>query len=205
VTLADVAWDDPVDEAVVALVTSAAEEIEAAGRAGTRSEVLALHKRYLTPRPAGRRETNLVITGTDRAPSYDQIRGYVLRRDEHVCQVCGDAALEVDHIWPRELGGNDDTSNLQAICGPCNKAKGSRVDIGAAGAADLGAAIFALADRLETALQDFSEFVQDVAYCAPVELRAVAHMQASQRILMLRNSVEYQRRLLADLVEEATA
>jgi hypothetical protein len=32
-------------------------------------------------------------------------------------------ALEVDHIVPRNRGGSDDLSNLQALCFRCNAAK----------------------------------------------------------------------------------
>lgn len=57
--------------------------------------------------------------------SWPALRGAVLYRDDFECQVCGDPATEVDHIFPRSLGGPDEFENLQAICGPCNKAKGA--------------------------------------------------------------------------------
>ncbi len=34
--------------------------------------------------------------------------------------------LEVDHIVPRSKGGQDDDSNLQLLCGHCNRIKGNR-------------------------------------------------------------------------------
>ena len=34
--------------------------------------------------------------------------------------------LEVDHIKPRALGGNNDISNLQTLCNICNTKKGAR-------------------------------------------------------------------------------
>jgi len=32
----------------------------------------------------------------------------------------------LDHIVPREMGGTDETANLQVICSTCNRAKGRR-------------------------------------------------------------------------------
>jgi hypothetical protein len=60
-------------------------------------------------------------------------RGAALVRDGYVCQICGaENVNQVDHIWPRAAGGTDALSNLQAACGPCNKAKGDRHDIATA-------------------------------------------------------------------------
>ena len=33
--------------------------------------------------------------------------------------------LEVDHKWPRKLGGGDEYENRMLLCGPCNRRKGS--------------------------------------------------------------------------------
>jgi 5-methylcytosine-specific restriction endonuclease McrA len=35
--------------------------------------------------------------------------------------------LEVDHIKPQSRGGKDNPSNLQLLCPPCNKKKGSKI------------------------------------------------------------------------------
>jgi ATP adenylyltransferase len=51
----------------------------------------------------------------------------VLKRAGFHCELCGVAAdikaLEVDHIIPRNFGGTDDLSNLQALCYSCNSMK----------------------------------------------------------------------------------
>jgi 5-methylcytosine-specific restriction endonuclease McrA len=54
----------------------------------------------------------------------------VLKRAKTRCEACGasneEKALEVDHIVPRNKGGTDDLSNLQALCYSCNSMKRDR-------------------------------------------------------------------------------
>jgi ATP adenylyltransferase len=49
------------------------------------------------------------------------------------CELCGisadERAIEVDHIVPRKHGGEDDLTNLQALCFKCNANKGARDDV----------------------------------------------------------------------------
>lgn len=51
----------------------------------------------------------------------------VLKKAKSRCAACGisntEKALEVDHIVPRNKGGSDDFSNLQALCYSCNAMK----------------------------------------------------------------------------------
>ena len=58
------------------------------------------------------------------------LRYEVLKKSAFHCELCGVAAdiraLEVDHIIPRNLGGSDDPSNLQALCYSCNAMKRDR-------------------------------------------------------------------------------
>jgi len=55
------------------------------------------------------------------------IRYNVLKEAKFRCELCGISAdtkaLEVDHIIPRNKGGSDDISNLQALCYSCNAMK----------------------------------------------------------------------------------
>ena len=60
------------------------------------------------------------------------VRYQVLSRAGFRCELCGvpadEQALEVDHIIPRRYGGQDDETNLQALCWRCNANKGARDD-----------------------------------------------------------------------------
>ena len=56
----------------------------------------------------------------------------VLKAAQFHCELCGVSAdiraLEVDHIIPRNLGGTDDPTNLQALCYSCNSMKRDKDD-----------------------------------------------------------------------------
>ncbi len=62
-----------------------------------------------------------------RRPVSGTIRYEVLKRAKFRCELCGisakEKALEVDHITPKSLGGDDDISNYQALCYTCNAQK----------------------------------------------------------------------------------
>lgn len=49
-------------------------------------------------------------------------------KQNNCCAACNSnkKKLEVDHVIPVVKGGSNDPSNLQLLCGPCNKSKGSR-------------------------------------------------------------------------------
>lgn len=53
----------------------------------------------------------------------------VLRRDQHTCQYCGATApgvtLQIDHVVPISLGGDDKPGNLVTSCADCNRGKAS--------------------------------------------------------------------------------
>ena len=60
------------------------------------------------------------------------LRYEILKQARFRCELCGisadERALEVDHILPRNQGGGDDPSNLQALCYSCNAMKRDRDD-----------------------------------------------------------------------------
>lgn len=60
------------------------------------------------------------------------LRYEVLKRAKFRCELCGisaeQSAIEVDHILPRNHGGTDDITNLQALCYSCNATKRDRDD-----------------------------------------------------------------------------
>src|SRR5215471_15099272 len=60
------------------------------------------------------------------------LRYEVLKRAGFRCELCGisadERAIEVDHIIPRKHGGEDNLTNLQALCYKCNANKGARDD-----------------------------------------------------------------------------
>lgn len=69
-----------------------------------------------------RRKSSGYISGT--------LRYEILKEARFRCELCGvsaeDRALEVDHIQPRNKGGGDEMSNLQALCYQCNAMKQDR-------------------------------------------------------------------------------
>ena len=69
-----------------------------------------------------RKKSSGYISGT--------VRYEILKRAKFRCELCGISAekkaLEVDHIIPRNSGGNDDETNLQALCYSCNAMKRDR-------------------------------------------------------------------------------
>jgi diadenosine tetraphosphate (Ap4A) HIT family hydrolase/5-methylcytosine-specific restriction endonuclease McrA len=63
----------------------------------------------------------------NRKPVPGSVRYQVLKRAKGRCELCGISkelkALEVDHIVPKNHGGEDDISNYQALCYTCNANK----------------------------------------------------------------------------------
>ncbi len=63
----------------------------------------------------------------NRRPIPGSVRYEVLKRAQDRCELCGisarERALEVDHIFPKIVGGKDEISNYQALCFTCNAQK----------------------------------------------------------------------------------
>ncbi len=68
-------------------------------------------------------------TTTKRKPIGKKLRFDVFKRDGFSCQYCGavppSVLLQVDHIVPVKLGGENDVDNLVTACQPCNIGKGA--------------------------------------------------------------------------------
>lgn len=75
--------------------------------------------------------------GLDASPRAPQrrIRGTqrqrIIDRDRSICGICGSTVtvgdLDIDHVMPVALGGNDDDTNLQVTHASCNRRKGARI------------------------------------------------------------------------------
>lgn len=56
----------------------------------------------------------------------------VVRRDNHVCQVCHkyvpDVEIEFDHIIPYSKGGPTSVENIRLLCRACNRKKSNSMD-----------------------------------------------------------------------------
>lgn len=64
-----------------------------------------------------------------RVPYKSQLplsRKAVFVRDNYKCQYCDAKAVEIDHVYPKCLGGRDTWENLVAACRDCNGRKADR-------------------------------------------------------------------------------
>jgi 5-methylcytosine-specific restriction endonuclease McrA len=60
----------------------------------------------------------------------DDIKQFVWARDDGRCRNCGSSSeLQFDHIISIAMGGSSEAANLQILCGPCNRRKGSGLTI----------------------------------------------------------------------------
>lgn len=60
-------------------------------------------------------------------------RKNILKRDSHTCQYCSISSvpMTIDHIIPKQKGGEDSWYNLVAACVSCNTQKGNKTPKGA--------------------------------------------------------------------------
>lgn len=56
-------------------------------------------------------------------------RKNIIKRDNHQCQYCGtrNGPVTIDHVIPRDRGGEDTWENLVCACVKCNNKKGNRM------------------------------------------------------------------------------
>lgn len=50
-------------------------------------------------------------------------KGYIRRRDNHTCQLCGVPAKIIDHIIPHAVCGETKPEGVRVLCKDCNLAK----------------------------------------------------------------------------------
>lgn len=64
------------------------------------------------------------VPGTITAEELDEIE----HRQGGRCAMCGtDQGLSVDHVLPKSRGGLNVASNIQLLCGTCNRSKGAKL------------------------------------------------------------------------------
>jgi len=92
-----------------------------------REELLQLCRQRLDAFRMQRGEEVFAHRSRHRTPISGSIKYRVFTRARGRCECSGahehQRALEVDHIVPRNQGGSDDLSNLQALCFRCNAGK----------------------------------------------------------------------------------
>ncbi len=92
-----------------------------------REELLQLCRQRLDAFREQRGEEVFAHRSRHRTPISGSIKYRVLTPAKGRCECCGahehQRALEVVHIVPRNQGGSDDLSNLQALCFRCNAGK----------------------------------------------------------------------------------
>ena len=77
-----------------------------------------------------------LVSPQPRAPRLTarELRERLVERDGMQCQGCGwipphEEHMEVDHRTPKSVGGRDDLHNRVLLCGPCNGAKGNKLNL----------------------------------------------------------------------------
>lgn len=69
-----------------------------------------------------RRARHMRATGSFTSRQWEAL----CRRYDFRCLRCGQRkSLTPDHVLPLSLGGSNDISNIQPLCGPCNYSKGA--------------------------------------------------------------------------------
>ncbi len=97
-----------------------------------RKEVIARSKKWAESNPEKVRQAKTNNLRKRRAARHASHGSFTAQEFEELCEsygnkclACGDteAVLEADHIVPLTRGGSDDISNIQPLCGSCNRKK----------------------------------------------------------------------------------
>lgn len=108
----------------------------------------------------------------DRTARYipGSVKYQVLKAAKFRCLLCGVSAdkrpLEPDHIVPRRDGGSNDISNLQALCGDCNRYKRASDDT-----------------NLRDVLSSYEVREDGCNFCAPLQKDVTAHNELAYSML----------------------
>jgi hypothetical protein len=102
------------------ILVSGAETLSRSGKKVTAGSIIDL---------VGERCERRVSDPTGSRPGIPEaVRNSVWNRDGGVCTNCGsNEKLEFDHIIPVAKGGSSTARNLQLLCEPCNRRKGSQL------------------------------------------------------------------------------
>ena len=73
---------------------------------------------------------DLKIENLEETLTKQQIKVRLYKQQNCKCNGCGNqfpiTAMEIDHIFPKSRGGEDNYENFQLLCGWCNRVKGNR-------------------------------------------------------------------------------
>jgi 5-methylcytosine-specific restriction endonuclease McrA len=97
-----------------------------------REEVIARSKKWAESNPEKVRQAKTNNLRKRRAARHASRGNFTVEEFRELCErygnkclACGDteAALEADHVVPMNKGGSDNISNIQPLCGGCNRKK----------------------------------------------------------------------------------
>ncbi len=97
-----------------------------------REEVLARSKKWVEDNPEKVRQAKTNNLRRRRAARHASCGNFTVEEFKELCEsygnrclACGDskATLEADHVVPLTRGGSDNISNIQPLCGSCNRKK----------------------------------------------------------------------------------
>lgn len=72
-------------------------------------------------------QNHVTLLPDDEQQNWATLRKTTLERDDNSCVYCGNEANAADHIFPRNLGGQDEIQNLVAACKSCNSSKSDKL------------------------------------------------------------------------------